>query len=224
MNKKKIVVLVNHNVNYNLYVYFLSTRFEVTIVNPSTVKSSIPDLILFTGGEDVNPIYYNENTNSKTNYNSDRDKFEKSNLFEKYKNIPKLGICRGAQFLTVMSGGKLIQHVENHGISGTHEIEWCYPITTQVTSITSTHHQMMNPFNLDPNDYSILACSKYFRSDVYLNGNDEQITIPKNFVEPEIVYYPKTMSLCIQGHPEMSTCPQDTRDLIFSLMNYYLKL
>lgn len=33
-----------------------------------------------------------------------------------------VGICRGAQFLNVMAGGKMIQHVEGHAIHGTHEI------------------------------------------------------------------------------------------------------
>lgn len=36
--------------------------------------------------------------------------------------IPMVGICRGAQFLNVMAGGKMIQHVEGHAIHGTHEI------------------------------------------------------------------------------------------------------
>jgi hypothetical protein len=83
---------------------------------------------------------------------------------------------------------------------------------------------MMYPFDMESSKYQIIGHSKYHLSDKYLNGKDQNIELPSNFVEPEIVYYPETKSLCIQGHPEMNSCPENTQQMIFNLMNYFLKL
>lgn len=222
---KKITIAINDKLNHSSYVNFLLKNYDVTVVNANKVKEidSI-DLVLFIGGEDVHPGYYNQNVGSQTRYNDERDSFEKKYLFDRFPNTPKLGICRGAQFLTVLNQGELIQHVENHSNGQTHAIQLDLPYDTGIYNITSTHHQMMYPFNLSEKQYQIVAYSKYFLSDKYLNGKDQNIELPTNFVEPEIVYYPETKSLCIQGHPEMSDCPEKTKQLVFSLMSYFLKL
>jgi putative glutamine amidotransferase len=166
------------------------------------------DLLLFTGGEDVNPELYGDKVGKYTGISKSRDEIEQK-IFHKFgNNIPKLGICRGAQFLTVMAGGKLIQHVENH--TRAHSIvlfqEHKFLAKNQLTSadynVTSTHHQMMYPYNLSNEEYEIIAFSKLHLSETYLNGDDEEIKKPLTFVECEIVYYPRTNSLCIQAHPE----------------------
>jgi hypothetical protein len=225
MTKNKITVYVNGKINNDNYIAFLSEFYDVTVVKSSnyTGKEKI-DLVLFIGGEDVTPQYYNENTGSKTKYNIERDKYEKEYLFNRFKNTPKLGICRGAQALTVWSGGKLIQHVEGHAVGGLHEIEMSTPYTDSIYKITSTHHQMMYPFGMNEENFIILGYSKYFLSNKYLNGNDVNIDLPKNFVEPEVVFYSKTNSLCIQGHPESPNCPQQTKQMMHVLINYYLKV
>jgi GMP synthase-like glutamine amidotransferase len=158
------------------------------------------DTLLFTGGADISPSLYGEKKGLYTQINYNRD-IKEQEIFNKNLNKPKIGICRGSQFLTVMNGGKLFQHVSNHTISGLHSI-----ITDGGNfEITSTHHQMMNPFNLPDEDYEMIGYSKIRRSDTYLNGDNEECKLPP--VEPEIVLYPKTKSLCIQGHPEyMEKC------------------
>ena len=122
-----------------------------------------------------------------------------------YYQIPKLGVCRGAQFLTVMAGGKLIQHVTGHN-NTTDSIYY----QGKVLNIPSDHHQMMYPFNLDKSNYSILGHSLHFKSDTYLNGENENIELPENFLEPEIVFYNDFNSLCIQSHPEWISDSSDT--------------
>lgn len=156
------------------------------------------DLAIFTGGADVYPGMYGEKVGEFTHYDIARDAREQS-YYEILlrKDIPMLGICRGAQFLTVMNGGSLIQHVTNHGVQ--HAIH--LPQENRNIYVTSTHHQMMYPFDLDEDYYQILGYSEE-RSEVYLNGNGESIELPQGFVEPEIVFYPETECLCIQGHPE----------------------
>lgn len=53
-----------------------------------------PDLMVFTGGEDVNPALYGEKPHVSTRFNEKRDRFERQ-VWTDYKDIPKIGICRG---------------------------------------------------------------------------------------------------------------------------------
>jgi GMP synthase-like glutamine amidotransferase len=158
------------------------------------------DIVMFTGGADVDTLLYGEARGSLTFCEPNRDIFEKK-MYEaaREKNKPMIGICRGAQFLTVMNGGRLIQDVNGHSIRGVHDITFDDGDKIQ---ITSTHHQMCYPFDLPRDEYKLIAWSSEKRSDKYLNGLNKDIVLSKDFVEPEIIYYPKTKCLGIQGHPE----------------------
>jgi GMP synthase-like glutamine amidotransferase len=219
MKQKKIKIAFADGRVDESYVDFLKIRFAVEVKDahndPGIFKDPI-DLLVFTGGEDVSPKLYNQQKGMYTSTNENRDSLERHS-FSVFENVPKLGICRGAQFLTVMNGGKLIQHVVNHGQS--------HPIIVDGWGeylMTSTHHQMLFPFNLSEKEYQMIAYSKYFRSTVYLNGDNEEIDLPNNFLEPEIVYYDKSRSLCIQGHPEFSSAPEETKMMSLDLIEKYL--
>lgn len=201
------------------YVAYLNQKYEVIVHKINDVKDPEDiDLVLFTGGEDVNPAQYHENVGKYTSINSNRDKKE-INTYSKFKgNSLLLGICRGSQLLTVLSGGKLIQHVEGHGRD--HSMILNNRLSYK---ITSSHHQMLYPFDMDSKNYELLAYSEYFQSKTYLNGNNEEIELSKDFLEPEIVYYKNTNALCIQGHPEWSHCEQRTAKMCLSLIDKYLK-
>lgn len=214
--KIKIVLLIANDTEPNEDIKYLSTDFDITLMKHSEIGTKSPDLILFTGGEDVSPDYYDEKQGKYTSINKKRDEIE-TNIYHNYPYVPKLGICRGAQFLTVMSGGKLVQHVENHGRD--HSI---YVEGKGKYNMTSTHHQMMYPFNMVKNSYELIGYSEFFRSKTYLNGNNEEIKTTKDFLESEIIYYPNTKSLCIQGHPEYSHCEQKTKDMCMNLIHKYL--
>lgn len=228
--KRKLTVLVDSGFN-NDYKKFLESRFNLEVVpiadyEKGKLTSSI-DLLLFTGGADVNPEMYNEKVGTHTSINNNRDNQEKD-IFYRFDYLPKLGICRGSQFLTVMSGGKLVQHISGH--LGNHKIHVKKNNRGLSLSsgkfltydITSTHHQMMFPFNLNKKFYNILGWSKRFRSETYLNGSNEEIELPTHFVEPEIVFYNNSNSLCVQGHPEFSTCPKETSIMILDLVENLL--
>jgi len=221
--KKKLNVLINEQTGNDSYLAFLALQFDVNIINFSnyTGKENI-DLVLFTGGEDVYPEYYGERTGKYTSINKKRDNIEHK-MFQYTLNIPKLGICRGSQFLTVMAGGKLIQHVEGHGIGGKHTIDIVHPFN-QIVEITSTHHQMLYPFNLSKEDYIMCAYSTYNRSGVYLNGDNENISLPNDFVESEIVFYPKYNALAIQGHPESGVMSIEEKMFFLKYIQQMLKL
>jgi len=170
-------------------------------------------LVIFTGGPDVDPEIYGE-----ANVRSYIDKNRSLKEIEAYNhalenNIPMLGICYGSQFLTAMQqNGKVIQNVTNHAISGNHSIT----DGVQELEITSTHHQMMNPFHV-PN-HKLIAWSSVNRSSEYTTGLGD-IKIP---FEPEIVYYPDTNCLAIQGHPEFPNCPKKTKEYCEKLIKKYL--
>lgn len=210
-DKNEFFVIIADDTQPNDYITYLQniTDKRVIVISHDKIdkyrKSDI-DLILFTGGDDVNPALYNEKVGSFTFINEKRDEKE-SNIFHKFEDTPKLGICRGGQFLTVMAGGKLIQHVENHNQSHLINIFVESPfdknsLSVIDLSVTSSHHQMMYPFDLKKTSYEIIGFSKFHLSETYLNGDNEQIKKPVDFVECEIIYYPKINALCIQAHPE----------------------
>ena len=188
------------------YVSYLKEKFDVIVHKTNDVKYSKGiDLVLFSGGEDVDPGIYNENIGKRTHINKSRDKKEMDTFYKFQNHSFMLGVCRGSQMLTVLNGGKLIQHVEGH--CKDHDIILNKGLRYK---ITSSHHQMLYPFNLNEKDYELIAYSEYFQSNTYLNGNNEEIVLPKNFLEPEIVYYKHSDALCIQGHPEWSHCERRT--------------
>lgn len=165
------------------------------------------DLVLFTGGTDVNPSYYGQGRHAYTQHpDVERDALEKKIFLKCIElGIPMVGICRGAQFLCVGNGGTLIQHVSNHAIGGHHKI-----ITTQGTfHASSSHHQMMYPFDVE---HEILGYAEGL-SHTYQGATKDGITaimkIPNlphdhnnHVIEPEVVFFPQSNSLCHQPHPE----------------------
>lgn len=159
-------------------------------------------LVLFGGGEDIDPAIYGERNSTITkHFNRHRDEQEIRD-FNKAKEmgIRMWGTCRGSQFLCSMSGGKLIQDVNNH--AGRHGVKW-YDGTE--SRVTSTHHQMQYPFDMDPDDYRILSWASPRRSDKYLINEETKLRgeVPfEGFVEPETVWYPKTKALVSQCHYE----------------------
>ena len=72
-------------------------------------------------------------------------------------------------------------------------------IDKKVFKITSTHHQAAYPYNIPTEDYELIGWTENI-SRFHLGGNNEELNPGK---EVEIIYYPKTNDLGIQGHPEM---------------------
>lgn len=210
MKKIPKVYVVGHDwCNITSFLLFEFTRTQ-------DIKEA--DIVMFTGGEDINPSLYGDIKHPTTHF-TDRDDYEVAAFKAAPKDALLIGGCRGAQLLTALSGGKLFQHVLNHGGgTGGHDIT---SSDGHVMRITSCHHQMMNPYNLPEGDYEILAWSSKKLSPVYFTGTGEA-KVPGNFVEPEIVYYPKTRSLCIQGHPEWMPKDQPVIAYINKLINQYL--
>lgn len=181
------------------------------------------DLIQFTGGEDVSPSLYNELRHPRTGCNPIRDNNEKEIYNWGLANgIPMTGICRGGQFLNVMNGGKMWQDVDNHANSNHRafargHIGW--------VNVTSTHHQMMRPNTQVEHLVLMTAKESTYREHVGSTG-----IVMKNSLfngkyddDVESVYYPNTLTLCYQPHPEFfGKDVTECRDVYFYFLTNYL--
>ncbi len=69
------------------------------------------DGIVFTGGEDVDPIHYGrEDARGLCEIDVERDAFEWE-LLAANAHLPTLAVCRGSQLFNVYHGGSLIPHL-----------------------------------------------------------------------------------------------------------------
>lgn len=184
----------------NVYVVGNDKTYTKFIKNCNIVDSlKDADIVLFTGGEDVDPALYGCKKHENTWSNINRDMYEKRIFEQVSDNQLVIGVCRGSQFCCIMNGGKLIQDCSHHTLRSTHRI---YEVDTdKVYDITSTHHQMQYPFELPYAKILMIAypnLSSYYAGD----GLNTELII----CEPEIVLYEKENTpkcLAIQGHPEI---------------------
>lgn len=157
------------------------------------------DVVMFSGGEDINPKLYQQPAHYSTSFNVRRDKAEVKD-FRKAIELgkPIIGICRGSQLACVMAGGDLIQDMVD---APSFDI-----LTTsdgdEGITITSCHHQAQDIRPLvEGEDVEVLAWTKGV-SPYHKDGWDKDIPVDR---EIEIAYYSKINALAIQGHPEWMT-------------------
>lgn len=186
------------------------------------------DLVVFTGGEDINPELYNEVPIEGISFNKARDTLEKS-IFDRARNygLPMVGICRGAQILNVLCGGRLWQHVDNHGRS--HYIK--DTITDEITIVTSTHHQQMRPaqtavvvakaFDSVKGLSSSLCSVKMAAGITVKNPSEDMVGVAGEDYDAEVVWYADSQCLCFQPHPEIPGA-HATNAYFWSVVDRYL--
>jgi putative glutamine amidotransferase len=129
------------------YLFESSLNEEIPIIseNESTVSDS--KLIIFSGGEDINPEIYGEE-NRFSFFNKERDSVELKILEESLRlNKKILGVCRGHQLINAYLGGKMVQDLRkdlkiNHG--GKHKLKFLTKNSTikdHFEFVNSMHHQ-----------------------------------------------------------------------------------
>lgn len=162
------------------------------------------DVVMFTGGEDVNPAFYGEKIGLRTECNIFRDEREKI-VFDRSVEAGKfiVGICRGFQFIHAVQGYQVAQHVTMHNgphkivkpsmVAGNNIVE--FPMFTAPGS----HHQ--NPVYKPEYDMLPLAYA-YPNGDVRcFNGYGDRI----NMHVVEAALYPRIRAMGVQYHPEWTT-------------------
>ncbi len=133
-------------------------RFGVNIIIISPIQDldcirktlSFVDGVVISGGNDINPIYYNENPIYKLDrYYNCRDEFE-IKVFNEAINmsIPVLGVCRGMQIGNVALGGTLYQDIYEQGVA-------------KIKHLNSEHYDSCEHFiNIEKNSFLFYAHNK----------------------------------------------------------------
>ncbi|MGL5231767.1 MAG: gamma-glutamyl-gamma-aminobutyrate hydrolase family protein [Fusobacteriaceae bacterium] len=155
------------------------------------------DGILFSGGEDVSPLFYGEDPKKQLGViDTKRDFWEKALLkavVEKSK--PILGICRGCQVINVFLGGNLFQDIDSqvknvlghhpkgvlgdekyHRIKIKKDSELYKIFNREIIEINSFHHQSVKELGEDlkviatANDGIVEAFQSYDMDEHYILG------------------------------------------------------
>lgn len=173
----------------------------------------LADLVIFGGGADVNPELYEEQPHSSVRSDPDRDQRD-IELYNKCYNlgIPMIGICRGAQFLHVMNGGKLFQHSDGH-----HKGHSMQDSKTKVIlhSVSSSHHQVVR----ENQGMTVLGVSPGVSHTRFLNPTVKDVGTMDDI---EAYYYRDTGCLGFQGHPEYSGYPQYTKWCLQKIQEFFV--
>ena len=161
---------------------------------------AIADGIIITGGEDINPLFYNDTLNLKVCGNIDyrRDTLEKKLFDYAFENkIPLMGVCRGMQMINVASGGTLygdipseigtqVIHRNNgevmHEVVLTESCPLIFPEGQDTFMVNSWHHQGLKNI---PNGINVVARS--------FDGLPEAICVDEK-IHPFMI--------AVQFHPE----------------------
>lgn len=198
------------------------------VVRPYTTFLKDPtsfDLVCFTGGEDVSPELYGHRNLASGN-SVERDAHEKR-FFEVAleHGIAMTGICRGAQFLNVLSGGTMVQHLRKDHGGGRHK---AITFNEQVFQVTSSHHQMIVPGAggrvLSWADEMLPLSSMVYDGDLEAALTAVGSVVPerKMALVTEAVYYPTNKIFGVQHHPEWQDleeeAPQWTLRMIRELL------
>lgn len=219
--KTKVTVVRDFTLNYpELYL-------EVFLTGPAADRAGFPemfvrsgcngaskieqaDVVVFTGGSDVNPALYGELPHIRSFWDERRDE-EDLEIYEKCLElgIPMIGVCRGAQFLHVANGGRLYQDVDNH--NGSHSM-WDTRSKRLLQKVSSVHHQMCIPNT--GGGMEIVATATSVAKNKWRNSteNDEF-----KGSEIEAFFYRDTCCFGVQGHPEYRGYSEYTKWFLDSL-------
>lgn len=160
------------------------------------------DLVVFGGGPDVDPLFYGEKPHHTTKISPTRDSSDLA-LYKKCLDlgIPMFGVCRGAQFLHVMNGGKLFQDVDGH--YGEHTM-WDRKNKRVLLGVSSVHHQMCianTEGGMDIIAEAHTSSKRWLNPDKCESGHKRDL---------EAFFYRDTCAFGVQGHPEYSGYPEFT--------------
>lgn len=160
------------------------------------------DLVIFNGGADVDPsLYGEESTHSHTD--PEHDKADLA-AWEASEGKYRVGICRGGQFLNVMNGGKLRQHIDGHSMG----FQECYAVGPTGDPVPGPDGGLLK-YSLHEDHHQEILPTPIGR--VFLSALKDNVC--------EGVYYQKTKSFCFQPHPEWGH--EETKKVFFRYLHYF---
>lgn len=176
----------------------------------------LADIVVWTGGADINPALYGERPRGAVGWSDFRDDDDCRAVKRAMKNSQfMVGVCRGAQLLNcVANDGTLWQHVDRHG-STDHKVRDL--VTGKEYLVNSIHHQAMRPGR----QAEVLAVTSSPLSSVKQSYKDSwHVDEGPEDQDIEALWYPDTKSLCMQWHPEFaSNCASES--YAFNLIDRY---
>ena len=202
---KRVTVMKEYTDQYpDLYheIYFVGDSSDKPAIAELFVKGSCQkaksidkaDVVVFGGGSDVDPALYGEKCHQSTFFDHLRDSQDMEAYAYCLENgIPMFGICRGAQFLHVMNGGKLYQDVNNHNSS---HAMYLQREKVLLKNVSSVHHQMVIP--APELGMEVLGTS----SIATMRHHNDTTTSMGTMNDVEAFFYRDTCCFGVQGHPE----------------------
>ena len=199
--QQKTIILSKASSNYVKWMEDDNTIIldAYTIKNTDSILA-LADGIILTGGEDINPLQYNDTINLAVcgDINYERDTLERKLFDFAFENkIPLIGVCRGMQMMNVASGGSLYGDIPteigttvihrnngevNHEIVLTDTCSLIFPNGTDTIMVNSWHHQGLK---IMPNHLRVIARS--------FDGLPEAVVMDKS---------EHPFMIAVQFHPE----------------------
>ena len=173
--QQKTIILSKASSNYVKWMEDDNTTIldAYTITNTDSILA-LADGIILTGGEDINPLQYNDTVNLAVcgEINYQRDTLERKLFdFAMENKTPLIGVCRGMQMMNVVSGGSLYGDIPteigtevihrnngevNHKIVLVDTCSLIFPLGTDTIMVNSWHHQGLK---IMPNRLRVIARS-----------------------------------------------------------------
>ena len=167
--------------------------------------------VVITGGHDVEPVLYAQESQVTPRYDPERDAFESAVIDDALtRKLPLLGICRGAQLLNVRLGGNLYQelrsrrkHTSNH--------RTIFPLKTLQVKKSSRLHSLLDTSTLRINSLHNQGINRLGRT-LQVSGRDLD-NIVQAVEDPQSRFL-----LGVQWHPEFLLYIKRQRQLFRALV------
>lgn len=213
--KKIVGVTPRNNIIYETEIFNVYQNYFEAIIKAGALPIMLPqstnedleelitkiDGLLITGGNDINPVTYNEKNiySESGNDKEDANDINLINLALKY-NKPILGICRGLQIINVAFNGSLYQDINKQNASDiNHNQLELDPKPSKNSMIYKTNFKKDTPlFDIFNESYTI---NSYHHQAIKKLGEGLEISAISDDGIIEGIYY-KDKIVAVQWHPE----------------------
>ncbi len=172
------------------------------------------DGIIFTGGNDISPSYYNEEPGDKLGLMEPIRDRQEITLFKKIfseTSIPILGICRGMQLINVAMGGSLYQHINDEVTEVNHSI-----LDKQKDHRAHKNFIEKDSVFFDIFNTEIIEVNSFHHQSAKRVADDLKVAMTsEDGIIEALQYKGKRFLIGTQWHPEMMTGTEDTYNMIF---------